>query len=80
MSSNYDKLIKFCNDLWNLFTENGVIFFMNISFVILIINTLSMTKNEDENIQKYRKANIYTLIFFALAILTFFIKILLNRQ
>jgi len=80
MSVHYDKLVKFGNDLWYLFTENGVIFFMNISFIILIINTLSMVKNKDENIQKYKTANIYTLMFFAFGVLTFFLKILLNRK
>jgi len=79
MPTNYEKLIKFGNDLWYLFSENGIIFFMNVCFLILLLNTLSMTKSEDENIQKYRNANIYSLVFFALGIFTFFIKILLKR-
>ena len=79
MPTNYEKLVKFGNDLWYLLSENGVIFFMNVCFLILLLNTLSMSKSEDENIQKYRKANIYSLVFFALGIFTFFIKILLKR-
>ena len=79
MLTNYEKLVKFGNDLWYLFTENGIIFFMNISFVILLINTLGMSKSKDDDIQKYRSANMYSLLFFAIGIFTFFIKILLKR-
>jgi hypothetical protein len=79
MPTNYEKLIKFGNDLWYLFSENGVIFFMNVCFLILLLNTLSMTKSEDKKKKKYRNANIYSLVFFAFGIFTFFIKILLKR-
>jgi hypothetical protein len=80
MSSNYDKLIKLGNDLWYLFNEYGIIFLMNTSFLILLINTLSMSKNKDKNkyIQIYRNANMFTLLFFALSIFCFVIKILTN--
>jgi hypothetical protein len=80
MSTNYEKLVKFGNDLWYLLTENGIIFFMNLCFVILLINTLAMSKSKDEKIQTYKNLNMYSLAFFALGIFTFFLKILFKMN
>jgi hypothetical protein len=80
MPTNWEKLTKFGNDIWNVFTENGIVFFMNMCFIILLINTLSMSKNKDEEVQKYKYLNMISLIFFALGVFSFFIKILLQRK
>jgi hypothetical protein len=80
MPTNWEKLTKFGNDLWYLLTEYGVIGCMNLCFIILLINTLSMKKNQDEEVQKYKNLNIISLIFFALGIFSFFIKILIQRK
>jgi predicted small integral membrane protein len=80
MPTNWEKLTKFGNDIFNLFTEYGIIICMNICFIILLINTLSMRKNKDEEFQKYKNLNMISLLFFALGVFTFFIKILLQRK
>ena len=80
MPTNLEKLTKFGNDIWSLFTEYGIIFFMNICFIILLINTLSMRKNKDDEVQKYKNLNMISLVFFSLGVFTFFIKILLQRK
>jgi len=80
MLTNWEKLVKFGNDLWYLFTEYSVLFFANLCFIALLFNTLAMVKSKDENVKKYKHANIFSLIFFALAIFTFFVKILIKLK
>jgi len=80
MPTNWEKLTKFGNDIIILFNDYGVIACMNICFIILLINTLSMRKNKDEEVQKFKNLNMISLLFFALGVFSFFIKILLQRK
>lgn len=80
MLTNWEKLVKFGNDLWYLFTEYSVVVFANLCFIILLLNTLAMVKNEDPEVKKHKRLNMYSLLFFALGVFAFFLKILLNRS
>ena len=80
MLTNWEKLVKFGNDLWYLFTEYSVIVFANLCFIALLLNTVAMVKNEDPEVKKYKRANMFSLLFFGLSVLSFFIKILVNRS
>jgi hypothetical protein len=39
-----------------------------------------MVKNEDPEVKKHKRLNMYSLLFFALGVFAFFLKILLNRS